>query len=137
VCAKKKARDTVKHYWGYADIVPEEAHRRRLLGRISACISRCTLQANPSYHSYGGRGIRVSEEFLDRRAFLAYLITLDGWDQPLLELDRRDVDKGYERGNLRFITKRQNRNNQRTVQDLQRRVDELEARLRHLTGGAA
>jgi hypothetical protein len=74
---------------------------------------------------------------MDRRAYLAYLITLPGWDDPSLELDRVDVDKGYERGNLRFITKRENRNNQRSVRELQQRVDELEARLRHLTGGTA
>jgi hypothetical protein len=42
------------------------------------------------------------------------------------------VDKGYERGNLRFVTKRENRNNQRSVRDLQQRLADAEARLRSL-----
>lgn len=135
-CAKQKATDTRKHYWGYVDIVPDDAHRRRLLNRIAACINRCRNPNDEAYPNYGGRGIRVWSEWeSERRGFLAYLVTLDGWDEPRLELDRIDVDKGYEPGNLRFVTKQANTNNRRSMQQLQARIAELEARLRHCTCG--
>src|SRR6516162_589273 len=34
-CAKKAAGHWAKKYHGYADICPDDSHRRRLLGRIS------------------------------------------------------------------------------------------------------
>jgi len=63
---------------------------------------------------------------------LQHLITLDGWDNPILELDRTDVEKGYEPGNLRFITHKANTNNKRTIAEMQQRIHALEARVRHL-----
>lgn len=85
------------------------------------------------YEHYGARGIRVYAAWVaDRRAFLAYLVTLDGWDAPALELDRVDVNKGYEPGNLRFVTRAVNASNKRQVSVLQSRVLELETRVRYL-----
>lgn len=137
-CAKKASARGVKRYWKYADVVPDDEHRRRLLNRIAACLGRCHRETDPVYANYGGRGIAVYEPWRnDRRSFLAYLVTLEGWDRPELELDRENVDRGYEPGNLRFITKRENRANRRSIQDLQRRVDELERRLRHCECGAS
>jgi hypothetical protein len=102
-----------------------------LLGRISAAINRCHNPNDTGYPNYGERGIPVHAPWReDRRQFLAYLAALPGWDDPLLEMDRRDVNRGYEPGNLRFITKQENRANQRTVLELQRRIADLEARLR-------
>ena len=67
----------------------------------------------------------------------AHLAALEGWNSPELELDRRDVNLGYEPGNLRFITRAANRSNRRTVRELQARVSELEAHVRHLEQRAA
>lgn len=131
VCARKAAGFWRKKYHGYADIVPDADHRVRLLGRISAAINRCHNPNDTGYPNYGERGIQVHAPWReDRRQFLAYLAALPGWDDPLLEMDRRDVNRGYEPGNLRFITKQENRANQRTVLELQRRIADLEARLR-------
>lgn len=133
VCAKKQSGRWTKKYWGYADICPDDSHRRRLLGRISACINRCHNVNDSGFRHYGGRGIRVFEPWkTDRRAFLAYVITLDGWDTPRLELDRIDVDGGYAPGNLRFITRAENMLNKRQVGAMQSRIFELEARVRYL-----
>ena len=133
-CAKKAAGHWRKDYWKYAGIVPDDEHRARLLNRISACLNRCTNPKSRQWATYGGRGITVCDEWrADRGKFLAYLVTLEGWDNPALELDRADNDKGYQPGNLRFITKQANNANRRTVLELQRRIDELEARLRHCT----
>jgi hypothetical protein len=140
-CAAKQSGYWTKDFFGYADIVPDDAHRRRLLNRISACNTRCHSPGNKQYASYGGRGIHVFAEWRGgtegRRKFLTYLVTLDGWNQPKLELDRIDVDKGYEPGNLRFATRCENAANKRSVPAMQRRIQELEARLRHCTCGAA
>ena len=73
----------------------------------------------------------------DKAAFLRHVQTIDGWDRPELEMDRTDVNKGYEPGNIRFITKSENALNKRSVQWMQARIDELERCLRHCTCGAA
>lgn len=43
--------------------------------------------------------------------FANYIMTLDGWDSDLLEIDRIDNSKGYEPGNVRFATKTTNMRN--------------------------
>jgi hypothetical protein len=124
--------------YGYHKVVPDRAHRDRLLSRISAAVRRCTNPSDSNYYAYGGRGIRVHEIFLqDRLCFLAYLACLPGWDNPDLEMDRIDVNRGYEPGNLRFISSSDNRRNKRKLSDLEQRIRELEERLRHCTCGAA
>ncbi|WP_150744230.1 hypothetical protein [Pseudomonas fluorescens] len=52
-----------------------------------------------------------------------YLVTLNGWDQPLVELDRIDTDCGYEPGNLRFVSKSINQKNKRKAPEMQVRLD--------------
>lgn len=149
-CAKVKSIKTRKKYLGYADIVADDKVRPRLLDRISAVYMRCENPNDKGYRHYGGRGIRVyppwcvglgdgrwSRDTSGKRAFLEYLTTLPGWDQQELELDREDNNKGYEPGNLRFITRKANMENRRTVGRLQERIDELESRLRSCQCGAA
>lgn len=132
-CAKIKAH--TKRYWKYERVCPDEALRARLLNRIASCISRCHNQNNRAYANYGGRGIFVYGPWrTDRIAFLTYLLELPGHDQAHLELDRIDVDKGYEPGNLRFVGRATNVANRRSVRSLQARVTALEAEnadLRH------
>ena len=139
ICAKKASGRWSKKYWGYADIIPNDAHRTRLLNRMSAAIQRCTNPKSRFFKHYGGRGITVTEGWLeDRRAMLRYLITLTGWDDPALELDRIDNDKGYEPGNLRFCTREKNMVNRRTIDELQQeniclrsRIVRLEQQVHH------
>lgn len=117
-------------------IVPDKAHRNRLQGRINAVISRCTNPANQAWEHYGKRGISVHEPWLANRvAFLAYLVTLPGWDTPKLELDRRDVNGNYEPDNLRFVTKKENMDNRRTIAEMQSEINALRERLQLASGG--
>jgi hypothetical protein len=137
-CGKKRAGYHRKNFWTYADVVAEDKHRRRLLNRIAACFNRCHNPNDRGYKNYGGRGIHVYPEWrASRREFLRYLTTLDGWNIPALELDRKDTNKGYEPGNLRFTTRKINAGNRRKIQGMQQRIDELEARLRSCKCGAA
>src|SRR4030067_233586 len=142
-CAKDESAKTRVHrayqksFFAQEDILPNVEHRRRLLNRLAAAIGRCHRERDPAYVHYGGRGIFVFPEWRkDKGVFLRHVITLEGWDNPSLEMDRRDVNGNYEPGNLRFITKRENHANRRTVQELQRRVTDLESRLRHYELGA-
>ena len=126
-CSKGKyAATRKKRGHRYANICPDDEHRTRLLNRISSIQQRCHNPKAQNWESYGKRGITVWPEWRkDRGAFLAYLLTLPGWDDPVLELDRIDNNRGYEPGNLRFISRRDNANNRRTVRDLQQEVETL------------
>ena len=76
--------------------------------------TRCYNPNVAAYKNYGGRGITMSDEFLnDSAAFCEYLDSLPGW-APGMTLDRIDNSKGYEVGNLRWATySTQNRNKRR------------------------
>lgn len=131
-CAKQSAGTTRKLYWGYSEVMPEDSHRERLLNRLSAAITRCHNQNDSAYANYGGRGIYVCGEWrADRAAFLRYVRSLPGWDTPEFEMDRIDVNGGYDYGNIRFISRRENMLNKRRIQDLEREIADLKARLRH------
>jgi hypothetical protein len=108
----------------------DDQHRIRLLNRLSAAISRCHCPTNRVYKHYGGRGIYVCQDWRqDRAAFLRYVQTLDGWDNPALEMDRIDVDGHYEPGNIRFVSRSTNLRNKRKIADLEARIRHLELRL--------
>ena len=138
-CAKHAANKNLKHYWGYADICPDNAHRRRLLNRIAACLTRCRPGGDKNY---GGRGIRVYPDWNTgtagkwrsgtegRRKYLTHLLTLEGWDQPHLDIDRINVDGNYEPGNLRFTTRKDNMLNRRSVPAMQDEIARLRSDLR-------
>lgn len=125
-----------KRFWKYKSAMPDDAHRVRLLNRLSSAISRCHNPRNAAYRHYGERGVVVAEEWRrDRAAFLRYVQTLPGWDDPNLEMDRENVNGGYVPGNIRFVTRRQNVQNKRRIAGLELRVRELEAELARLRSG--
>ena len=140
-CARKSSALARKNYWKYADVVPDTEHRRRLLNRLAAAIGRCHRPTDQAWANYGGRGIVVSDEWREpiegRRRFLRHVVTLSGWDNPSLDIDRINTDGNYAPGNIRFVTRKENQGNKRKVQELQREVDELRARLRSCKCGAA
>ena len=144
-CAKRKAVETRWERKGYFAVCPDRGHRDRLLDRISAIIVRCTNPRSSVYPDYGGRGITVYTEWVANRVeFLRYLVGLYGWDNPELQLDRTDNSKGYEPGNLRFVSRSVNMANKRRITarevvEFKRRIATLEAEnadLRHRLRGA-
>jgi hypothetical protein len=139
-CALKKAHTTRMAALGFEAVCSDGAHRERLLTRNSAIISRCTNPVSKTYPDYGGRGIGVYPAWVeDRVEFLRYLVGLDGWDVPALQLDRTENSRGYEPGNLRFVSRSVNMSNKRKitareVEALKQRIATLEAEnadLRH------
>lgn len=74
-------------------------------------ISRCERPTDDSYKHYGGRGIRVCEEW--RQSFPKFLEYVGR--KPTLDhsIDRIDSDKNYEPGNVRWATQPEQRANQK------------------------
>ena len=75
---------------------------------------RCFIKTSKAYEFYGARGITLYEPWVhDFKAFYSYVVTLPGWDNPALSIDRRDNDGNYEPGNLRWATKSEQALNRR------------------------
>ena len=90
--------------------ITEHIHYRRWVN----IVQRCYNENDPNFKHYGGRGITMSDDFRNSSAlFCAYLDSLPGW-APGMTLDRIDNDRGYERGNLRWATRKQQTNNRRS-----------------------
>lgn len=72
--------------------------------------ARCNNPNTKCYPTYGGRGIKVCEEWNDDfEAFYEYI----GPRPEGMSIDRIDVNGNYEPGNVRWATAQQQRNNQR------------------------
>ncbi len=74
--------------------------------------ARCTYPSVQAYRFYGGRGIRVCEQWSkDPQSFFSWARE-NGWRQGL-ELDRIDTNGNYCPENCRFVTHRENSQNTR------------------------
>lgn len=80
------------------------------LYRIWAGIrARCFNENDSGYAYYGGRGIKVCEEWDSFETFRDWALA-NGYRDPL-ELDRRDNNKNYEPSNCRWATREQQMRN--------------------------
>lgn len=75
-------------------------------------IQRCHSQTNKQFDGYGGRGIRVCQEW--RSSFSAFFAAIGQRPSPSHSLDRIDNNRGYEPGNVRWATACEQSNNQRS-----------------------
>lgn len=64
---------------------------------------RCNNQADKAYKNYGGRGIEMKFESFDD--FYDYVVNVLKVDPRGLDTHRIDNNKGYEHGNIVFITR--------------------------------
>jgi hypothetical protein len=76
-------------------------------------LMRCHNPADRVYPNYGARGIKVCEEW--RASFEAFLHYVGTRPSGSHSLDRIDNERGYEPGNVRWATKRQQMMNRRTT----------------------
>ena len=76
--------------------------------------ARCYSPKKDNYGDYGGRGIRICDEWLGENGFDNFLkwSTENGYDDDL-EIDRIDNDGNYEPCNCRWVTKKINMRNRR------------------------
>jgi hypothetical protein len=130
-CRRKQHAALLRNLWGHEDLA-ERAVAVRLLNVISGVYSRCTNPNDKNWANYGGRGICVAPEWLagvvrgkkqagkvfnafGRRIFLVYLLGLENHSKPGYQLDRINNDRGYEPGNIHFVSCGRNAKNRRTA----------------------
>ena len=68
--------------------------------------SRCLRPTNDNYKWYGGRGIKICDEWMDVITFYKWSID-NGWSNGL-ELDRINNNGNYEPTNCQWITHKEN-----------------------------
>ena len=102
----------------YPDLQYDDAFKR-IRNIYKHMLKRCYNEKCPGYKNWGGRGIKVCEEW--RNDFLNFY----NWaiennfdvNKPWYNctIDRIDNDGNYEPSNCRFATAKQQRNNQRKM----------------------
>lgn len=64
---------------------------------------RCMHPQHPAYPRYGGRGIRICDEWLDFAEFQRWALSSGYTDK--MTIDRIDSDRGYTPDNCQWLTK--------------------------------
>ena len=80
--------------------------------RWNAIKQRCYNEKNPNYKDYGGRGIKMCDEWFNNSSAFFEWILSHGYDGKL-QIDRIDNDGNYEPENCRLVDSKTNNNNKR------------------------
>jgi hypothetical protein len=84
----------------------------RLHNIWGAMKQRCNNPNFKQWKDYGGRGIKVCDEWNSKHGFDSfYKWAMDNGYDSKLEIDRIDNDGNYEPNNCRFVTHKENMNN--------------------------
>lgn len=98
----------------YRNVLKGDCDNRRVYDIRRKMIQRCTDPSSERYADYGGRGIKVCDEWLDDFDAFADWAKESGYEKGLT-IDRIDNDGNYEPSNCRWVTrKEQNRNKRNT-----------------------
>jgi hypothetical protein len=74
-------------------------------------IQRCTNPKSKDYPNYGGRGITVCDIWLN--SFEAFYLMVGPRPDPSYTLERIDYNKGYEPGNVTWLSREDQTKNKR------------------------
>lgn len=99
------------------NVTKHHESQMRLYGIWQQLRARCSNPKHASYHSYGGRGISVCEEWNHSYENFRDWAMLNGYEKDL-SIDRIDNDKGYSPDNCRWanrITQQNNMSNNHMV----------------------
>lgn len=103
-------RELVKHNPNYSE---HHSYYKEMYSIWHGMKQRCENPNRPHYEDYGGRGIRVCDEWKKFAPFQKWSHE-NGWKQGLT-LDRIDVDGNYEPSNCRWITQKEQLLNRRNT----------------------
>lgn len=78
----------------------------------NAMLYRCYNPKSTAYKNYGGRGIKVCDEWKNSRVSYVKWCLANGYKKGL-QLDRINNDGNYEPSNCRFVTPKENSSNRR------------------------
>jgi hypothetical protein len=108
----EQAKQNCKSFRDRNSWIPCEV-RRKLKDMYTNMVKRCCDPRNHRYKNYGGRGIRICDEWLHpatgRQAFYRWAVA--NGCQPHLQIDRINVDLGYFPQNCRFVDRIEQLNN--------------------------
>ncbi len=103
-------------YRGYRIIKPlseNDIYNDKRLRKIwESMHERCEYERHVQYHNYGGRGIKVCDEWSEYIPFAKWAFRNGYADN--LSIDRIDSDGMYEPDNCRWATMKEQANNKRT-----------------------
>jgi len=85
--------------------------------------ARCLNPNHPKYHRYGGRGIKVCNEWLDIKGFSEWALN-NGWEDGL-SIDRINNDGNYCPENCQWITLSENSKKKSTTKLTKKDVIEM------------
>lgn len=74
---------------------------------------RCHVPNDPNFKYYGARGILVCDEWLAPGGFDKFIAHIGPRPSPLHTIDRLDNSRGYEPGNVRWATRKEQARNTR------------------------
>lgn len=103
----KKEKEEKQKYW------EQRKERYAIYRRYNHMRRRCYNEKDHNYKNYGGRGIKICDEWLnDFETF--YKWALENGYKKELTIDRIDVNGNYEPSNCRWITMKEQQRNRRT-----------------------
>lgn len=76
--------------------------------------NRCNTKSHVEYKNYGGRGIKVCDEWLNNYSTFKEWALSNCYKEGL-QIDRIDNNQGYSPENCRFVTRKENGNNKSTT----------------------